>query len=108
MIDICFWCNRPKNDGDEGKSEFFDYDPCDNCNEVWDKGVLVIQVVDKYNNNPPIIEGLFPTGIWAVVKMDDVKKVLTDYPGIDKIVESKTMYVNVDDWDKVIKYRGLV
>ncbi len=101
-MDVCFWCNRSKDNESEGSPEYFDYEPCGECSKWWSKGVLVVQVTDLSNGNPPIIEGLFPTGMWAVISEGSVKKVLTDYVGIDSIMKSKTMYVNVDDWDKVI------
>lgn len=100
MIEVCFWCNTAK--GGEGEPEYFDYEPCVECNKLWTRGILVIQVTDELNKNPSIIDGLYPTGIWAVISEESVKNVLTDYVGIDKIMKSKTMYINVDDWGKVI------
>lgn len=102
MIDVCFWCMRAKKSGD-GKPEHFNYDPCAECAEWWSKGVLVIQVTDNDLGNPAIIDGVYPTGKWVVISEENVKNVLTDYPSIDKIIDTKTMYVNVNDWVKLIQ-----
>ena len=102
MIDVCFWCNRAKNKQHIGEPSYINYEPCDDCKKWWSNGIVVIQVEDNPNGKMEIIENVYPTGKWVVISEEDVKKVLTDYPALDKIIESKTMYVNIDDWDKVI------
>jgi len=98
MIDLCFWCNRPKKEGQQGNPTFNNYEPCSRCGEKWNKGILVIEVLTEPNKNPPIVDELYPTGLWAVVSVENVKKVLTSYPSLDTILSTRTMYVNHNDW----------
>lgn len=102
MIDVCFWCNTAKEDGQEGKPTFNDYEPCSRCSRWWTQGILVLQIATEPNGNPPIDDKLFPTGRWAVVSEDDVNKLLTNHPQLDILFKQKTMYINENDWAKVI------
>jgi len=103
MIEVCFWCNKPKIKDQKGDPTYTNYEPCKDCNGHMEKGVLVVQVDEKKNTNPPIVDKLYPTGVWVVVEEENVKKVLTDYPAIDTILNTKTMYVNINDWDDIVK-----
>lgn len=91
----------PKEEGQVGKPTFNSYDPCKECDKKWNKGILVIEVSTESNGNPPIVDELFPTGLWAVVKEENVKEVLTEYPALDTILNSRTMYLNKNDWKKL-------
>ena len=101
MIDVCFWCNKPKYNGQEGEPVYTNYEPCEECNGHMFKGVTVIQVEETDNGNPPIVDNLYPTRKWVVVDEESVKNVLTDYPAIDTILNTKTMYLNLSDWDEM-------
>ena len=103
MIDICFWCIKPKEKGQTGDPQYTNYEPCKTCKKWMKKGITVVQVEENGNKNPPITDNLSPTGIWVVISEENVKKVLTDYPSIDKILSSRMMYVNVNDWDDIVK-----
>lgn len=102
MIDVCFWCCKPKENDSEGKPTFNDYEPCSDCGTWWNKGILVIEISTEPNGNPPIVDRLFPTGLWAIVSEDNIKKVLTQDSNLDIILKSRTMYLNSDDWKKMI------
>lgn len=56
---FCFWCGKEKKDFDHASIGFngtlFDYDPCPECEEIFNKGVLVMGVT-KY----PIREHMAP------------------------------------------------
>lgn len=91
-IPICFWCGQEKDEvalmgklGDSRKGEdieapkhcIVNYDPCDKCKELFDKGIHVIGVT-----NQPIVKGMYPM-------VDDGKQTL--YP-------TGSMFVGTEDW----------
>jgi hypothetical protein len=94
---------KPKTSGQEGEPVYNNYEPCDECNGHMEQGILVVQVTETKNKNPPIVDGLYPTGLWVVLEEENLKNVLTDYPAIDNILNTKTMYINVNDWDDMFK-----
>ena len=82
-IPICFWCGKDKNEiallgklkNDEEAPEevLLDYEPCDECKEKMEKGVLCIEVLKENPNNlPPISKDpnnqeVYPTGRFFVI-----------------------------------------
>ena len=77
----CFWCGEasyiaiPKkmSNKEEGYREcVMNYDPCDKCKEIWDKGAVIIEASESPNgkNQPAIQKGVYPTGVWWVVKRE--------------------------------------
>lgn len=65
-IPICFWCGKDKNevalmgkinkkDSEAPRRLIINYDPCDKCKELFDKGIHVIGVTEE-----PIVKGMFP------------------------------------------------
>ena len=77
----CFWCGEasgiaiPKkmSNKKEGYREcVMNYDPCDKCKEKWDKGAVIIETSESPNgkNQPAIQKGVYPTGVWWVVKRE--------------------------------------
>lgn len=65
-IPRCFWCGRDKNmialmgkidrqDSQAPMGVIMDYEPCDECKELFSKGIHVIGVTDK-----PVVKGMFP------------------------------------------------
>ena len=75
----CFWCGEassiaiPKkmSKKEEGYRESFSYDPCDKCKEKWDKGAVIIGAsTEPINERPAIQKGIYPTGVWWVVKRE--------------------------------------
>ena len=82
-IPICFWCGKEKNEialmGKIGKGQedieapkhmVLDYNPCEKCEKLMAKGVTLMEVSQSPNNpnQPPIQEGLYPTGSWSVIR----------------------------------------
>lgn len=75
----CFWCGeamgialRGKMKGDVAAPRecFGGYDPCDECQKKWDQGVIIVEVTTEPNggpNQPPLQEGAYPTGSFAVI-----------------------------------------
>lgn len=90
-IPICFWCGEHKNEialcghiGNYRKGEDFeapkncilDYEPCDKCKEIWDKGVVLIEVDTKpqAEGQLPIQDPYYPTGRYAVMEKSSAEK----------------------------------
>ncbi|MDD2307789.1 MAG: hypothetical protein PHP53_24010 [Prolixibacteraceae bacterium] len=58
---------------EEGYREcVMNYDPCDKCKEKWGKGAVIIEASESPNgkNQPAIQKGIYPTGVWWVVKRE--------------------------------------
>ena len=76
----CFWCGEasgiaiPKrmSNEEEGYREcVMNYDPCNKCKENWDKGAVIIEAsTEPINERPAITKGVYPTGVWWVVKRE--------------------------------------
>jgi hypothetical protein len=98
MTEICFWCKRAKFDSDTGQPVYRDYEFCATCLRAVEHGIAFIQVTGKGNGNPEIRDGLYPTGHWVVVTEENVARVLTDTPLLDKVLSTRQMYVNESDW----------
>ena len=59
------------------------YDPCDKCRENWSKGAVIIEIsTEPINERPAIAKGVYPTGVWWVVKRelldDDISFVIKE------------------------------
>lgn len=58
-VPCCFWCRKPKDksipDSDDLNGVIFDYDPCPECEDIFNKGILVIGVTPI-----PVCEHLKP------------------------------------------------
>lgn len=82
MIPKCFFCGKEKNmiafmgklpgDAEAPRSGWLagDYEPCDECSAKWKTGVVLIEAntIPSFDNQPPVQEGVYPTGRYIVVK----------------------------------------
>lgn len=77
-IPICYWCEKEKNeiallgklpgDKEAPKHAVINYEPCEECNKKFKRGVQLIEVEFNDNNNKlPIGKGAYPTGRFIVV-----------------------------------------
>ena len=83
----CFWCGGEKDElvllGDRARasdrkkwcdnksmSVVTNYDPCKKCEEIFAKGIQIIEAQDDPMNpgQPAIVEGVYPTGRYWVIK----------------------------------------
>lgn len=98
-MDVCFWCRRVKDPDDtEGKPECFNYDPCSICEGHMDKGITVVQIEPASNGNPPIKDGLFPTGKWVVITETRIKKDFKEWTLLSEVLKTRHMYMNKPTW----------
>lgn len=95
-IPVCFWCGEERGEiallghiGDGRKHEdieaprhmVLDYEPCDECKNHMDMGFTVMEATTAPNSatNVEIQSGVYPTGRYAVLKMDAAVRIF----GID-------------------------
>ena len=84
-IPVCFFCGKEKNelilmgrlkdDAEAPKNTFFDYEPCEECRKKFEQGILLIGVSETSpDGRPPIAKGVYPTGVYAVVKREAIER----------------------------------
>lgn len=77
-MDLCAFCHKPKGialmgklpgDREAPREIITDYEPCDECKEHFAEGVLIVEASETPigPGQPPIQEGVYPTGRWMVV-----------------------------------------
>lgn len=111
-IPICFFCGNEKNeiallgelpnDAEAPKHTIINYEPCDTCKEIMNKGITVMEVTTKPNapNQPPIQKNCYPTGRFLTLSKDSAKRsfptidvekdkiILTDYPVMEGMLQA--------------------
>ena len=96
-IPVCFWCGKEKNEiallgrirektkrGSDIKAPrrmVIDYEPCDECKDMWESGVAVIEVQETPTtpNQPEIQKGVYPTGLFVVVTVEGADRVFPQH-----------------------------
>lgn len=105
-IPVCFWCGKDKNEiallgriREKTKNRYganvtkrdsdieapsrmvIDYEPCDECQKMWDSGVAVIEVQETPINpdQPEIQKGLYPTSRFVVMTVEGADRVFPQY-----------------------------
>lgn len=93
-IPICCWCGKEKNeiallgrlkgDAEAPKSAILDYEPCDDCMEKFNLGVVLIEVTDiqPSDKRPPIScqndMKVYPTFRYSVIKLDAAERLFNN------------------------------
>ena len=105
-IPVCFWCGKEKNeiallgrirekttnrfganvtkrdsDIEAPRRMVLDYEPCDECQKMWDSGVAVIEVQETPTlpNQPEIQKGLYPTSRYVVMTVEGANRVFPQH-----------------------------
>lgn len=105
-IPVCFWCGKDKNEiallgriREKTKNRYganvtkqdsdieaprrmvLDYEPCDECQKMWDSGVAVIEAQETpiMPNQPEIQKGIYPAGRFAVVTVEGADRVFPQH-----------------------------
>ena len=107
-IPVCFWCGIKKNeitrimipkDSISPRVTLVDYIACDTCDKTMSTGIAVVEVSENpYMGQPPIQEGQYPTGKWAVVAPSFFDKLLDNTEILKAIKNSKKMLLQVNDF----------
>ena len=89
-VPFCFWCKKPKDKSitdTDIHGAIYDYDPCCNCKDIFDKGILVIGVteVPVEENLTPIAKDQrgkpwYPDSTYFVAPHELVRTFLKDQP----------------------------
>ena len=91
-ISVCFWCGEEKGEiallghiGSTHKGEdieasmrtVIDYEPCPDCKAKMESGFTVVEATTSPNNitDVPIIDGVYPTGRFIVIKPEVAHKI---------------------------------
>lgn len=88
---VCFWCGEETGEialmgemidenGEEIEAPMHavvDYTPCVRCQEKMNAAFTLIEVTTTPNtrNQPPIAEGAYPTGNFAVIRMEAAARI---------------------------------
>lgn len=96
-IPVCFWCGKEKNeiallgrirektqrnsDIEAPRRMVIDYEPCDECQKMWDSGVAVLEARETPTmpNQPEIQKGIYPTGRLVVVTVEGADRVFPQH-----------------------------
>lgn len=105
-IPVCFWCGKEKNeiallgrirekttnrfganvtkrdsDIEAPRRMVLDYEPCDECQKMWDSGVAVLEVQETPTmpNQPEIQKGLYPTSRYVVMTVEGADRVFPQH-----------------------------
>lgn len=118
---VCFWCGRDKKevailgkidkqDSEAPKRTVVDYEPCDDCKELFSKGIRVIGVSEH-----PMIEGqfpimqdpeMYPTGSMFVSSKEWIKSFLeeNEHPEmVDDVLEKGVMLMPDEIVSKIVE-----
>lgn len=117
---VCFWCGKPKGialmgnqKGDIKAPPYVvgDYDPCPNCEDIFNKGICLIGTVKE-----PILEGMPPIGetnegepvypdtTYCVVQEDCIHQMYSNRPEmLQNVLQSRTLLVPSQLIQRVIK-----
>lgn len=105
-IPICFFCGEEKNEiallGRINRNDdkapmtcLLNYEPCEKCQKLMDKGITIIEAKGEPNfeNQPEIASNVYPTGTWHVVSEDFIKKNITPPELVDNILKHRKTFV---------------
>lgn len=111
-LDQCFYCMEDKGivlfgamkgDAEAPRKICMDKEPCSQCKELMEQGVILISVdEDKTEdmNNP------WRTGGWCVVKEDFIKRVFQPKELVQRVLEQRCAFMPDDAWDMLGLPRG--
>lgn len=121
-IPICFWCGKEKNqvallgkidkkDSEAPKRIIMDYEPCNECKELFSKGIQVIGVSEKpiMENMFPIMvqedKEFFPTGAMFLSSKEWTKAFLEENNPemVDMVMEKQVMLMDNEIVEELIK-----
>jgi hypothetical protein len=115
-ISTCFWCGEEKNElallgakypGKAPKNLVLDYHPCDTCASHRAKGITLIACTPEQNRNePPIQRDAYPTGAWAVVSEDYMRRVINSPEALQQIIDKRMAFVEPDVLAMLVRDKG--
>lgn len=117
-IPICFWCGKEKNeiamlgklpgDMEAPRSMWIpgDYDPCEECEQNWNKGIRVIEASNAPVLYPeqPSYYGAYPTGNNIILEPNKIEVIFKNVD-FDKIREKKMCFMDKSAFTKLLYLR---
>lgn len=109
-IPTCFFCGKPKNEiallgsaykGEAPMNMCLDKEPCDECRQYMEMGVILVSVRDDGPNTDK--ENPYRTGAFAVIREEAACRIF----GWSQ-VQSRFCYITDEAWDKMGLPRGEV
>lgn len=111
-ITKCFFCGedtgvvllgRLENDAEAPKYVVMDYEPCDKCKSMMEKGITFIEVSDTpiQPNMPPIQQGIYPTGRFFVLKEDSIDKIIKSAEMCNELHEKRKAFIDTETYDLI-------
>lgn len=103
-IPTCFWCGHDRDElvllGAAYKDEaprnmVLDYSPCGACRAHWDRGIVLIECSERSPDNRPPLQGSYPTGRWAVVTDDYMRRILSPDELVQSVLKHRCAFVEV-------------
>jgi hypothetical protein len=103
---ICFWCGAATGaiialpDDASPHPVIVDYTPCAACRAQWNAGIVLVEVTHEASDNrPALAAGAYPTGRWAVVAEEGLRK--AGVPGdavVEHIIAERRALVWAEEW----------
>lgn len=111
----CFFCGEQKNqvilagyikgDRQAPQGAVWDHEPCDQCVEHMELGVVLVSVDEARS---PDKDNPWRTGGWVVVSEDFIRRVVTPSKLADALIEGRFGFVPDQVWDAIGLPRGEV
>lgn len=103
-LKVCFWCGketgeillmgRMKGDIEAPRRTFTDYNPCPECQKLWELGGVVIETTEAREDGPPPMtkDGRYaPTGRSLVIKREAFEEMF-NHPSANVVLVGKKVY----------------
>jgi hypothetical protein len=103
-MSVCFWCQEDKNEvallGDAYKEEapvrmVINYEPCEHCTEKMAMGITLVEGSTEPNHNPPLADGMYPTGNWCVLAEESLPYIFLPEV-VEEMRENRKAMVSVE------------
>jgi len=103
-IPLCFWCGEEKNElallgaaykGEAPKNLLLDYEPCDACKALMDKGITLVEASPNADGTPKF------TGRWAVVSEEAIERIFKPAETVAAVLRHRKAYVEPEAFAKM-------
>jgi len=111
-VEQCFVCMKDvgvvlfgklKGDAEAPRQVCLNYEPCDECREYMEQGIILISVDESKSDD---MRNPWRTGGWVVVKEDLIERVFQPADTVVAILESRMAFVSDEVWDMMGIPRG--
>jgi len=111
-VGMCFWCGGDDgciyllgaNKGREAPHRaVYTYEPCDKCKANMAMGITLMEIETTAPRDgvPPIVEGVWPTGRWVVLKEEVAERTFQPESFKQDVLRQRKAFVPSVDWKKL-------